>query len=74
MLTFLGIDYGDASLITLYLDVIGISIPKSMNRIIVKHRKLLLKRLKINMFLMDFLVTIVVELQRYLINTIFRQV
>ena len=28
ILTFLGLDYRDASLITLYLVVIGISIPK----------------------------------------------
>ena len=34
ILTFLGLDYRDGSLITLYLVAIGISLKKKMNRII----------------------------------------
>ena len=52
ILTFLGLDYRDSSLIIVDLVVIGISTPK-INRIIISHINLLLKKLKINMFKMD---------------------
>ena len=41
ILTFLGLDFRDASRITLYLDVIGISIPKLRLRIILTYKNLM---------------------------------
>jgi hypothetical protein len=54
ILTFLGLVYRDASLITLYLVVIGISLQKNQKkRIISTYKNLLSKKLKIDMFKMD---------------------
>ncbi len=45
ILTFLGLDYRDASLITMFFVVLGISILKNqINGIILSHRNLLLKK------------------------------
>ena len=47
ILSFLGLDYRVASLITLYFVVLGISIPKNqINRIITSHKNLLFKTKK----------------------------
>ena len=44
ILTFLGLDYRDASLITMYFVVLGISIKKNQtNRIILSHKKMFKK-------------------------------
>ena len=50
ILTFLGLDYGVATLIKLYFVVPGINIPKNKtNRIIRSHKNSLLKSKKIIM-------------------------
>ena len=46
ILTFLGLDYRDDSLIKLYLFVIGIGILKIRSMIIISHKNLLLKKVK----------------------------
>ena len=54
ILTFLGLYYRDASLITLFFVVLVINIPKNqINRIILSDKNLFLKKLKINMFKMN---------------------
>ena len=56
ILTFLGLYYRDASLITLFFVVLVINIPKNqINRIILSDKNLFLKKLKINMFKMNVL-------------------
>ena len=46
ILTFIGLDYRDASLITFYFVVLGIGIQKSNNQIIISYKNLLLKKVK----------------------------
>ena len=54
ILTFLELDYGNASLITMYIVVLGIRIKKNKtNWITLSHNNLMLKKLKSNMFKMD---------------------
>ena len=54
ILTFLGLNYIDASLIILYLIVLWNKYSKNqINRMIISHKKLLLKKLKSNLFKMD---------------------
>ena len=72
ILTFLGLDYRDALLITLYLVVIGISIKKNQTNWIILTFKNLLSKSKKNQLVLnglpDFLVTII-ELLRFLCRT-----
>ena len=54
ILTFFGLNYRDATPIKLYFVVPGINIKKNqINRIIISHKNLLFKKLKINMFRMN---------------------
>ena len=55
ILTFLGLDYRDASLLILYLVVIGISIQKNqMNRIILTYKNFNKKCNKTNYCVISF--------------------
>ena len=53
MLTCLVLDYRDASLISPYFVVLGVSYPKIKSIRLYHTKKLLLKKVKINMFKMD---------------------
>ena len=64
ILTFLGLDYRDAPLKAIYLDVLGISIPKDlMNRKITNHKRIVVRKVK-NQHVLNGLTDILVTIYR----------